>query len=119
MQTISGTGANHLVARFLSDTVRPKTVWLSNLTWENHGGVWNHVNPNITQKTYPYFNSATNSLDGKGMISTLREQGNEGDAVILQACAHNPTGIDPSRDLWEEIAQVCEEKGLFPIFDSA
>ncbi|TKW50293.1 putative aspartate aminotransferase, cytoplasmic [Colletotrichum tanaceti] len=40
-------------------------------------------------------------------------------AVILHACAHNPTGCDPSQDQWEQIAAVIVERGVFPVFDSA
>ena len=42
-----------------------------------------------------------------------------GAIVILQPCAHNPTGIDPNKDQWMEIADVCDRKKLFPFFDSA
>ena len=27
---------------------------------------------------------------------------------MLQACAHNPTGVDPTEEQWREIAQVCK-----------
>lgn len=37
----------------------------------------------------------------------------------MHACAHNPTGVDPTMDQWKEIADVCEERKLFPLFDSA
>ncbi|KAF4339690.1 aspartate aminotransferase [Fusarium beomiforme] len=119
MQTIAGTGANYLIARFLSSVSQPKTVWLSNPTWENHPKIWRHTNPATEQRLYPYYNDKTSALDIEGMISTLKEQASKGDVVVLQACAHNPTGLDPSREQWAAIADVCEEKGLFPVFDSA
>lgn len=119
MQTISGTGANNFIARLLSNVVRPKTVWLSNPTWENHPKIWTHVNPAIEQRFYPYFDYETSTLDIDGMISALKEHASRGDVIILQACAHNPTGLDPSRGHWEAIAEVCAEKEMFPIFDSA
>ena len=119
MQTISGTGANHFIAHFLSDVLPPKTIWLPNPTWDNHGKLWTHVNPAIEQRLYPYFDYKTSTLDSEGMIATLKAEASRGDAIILHACAHNPTGLDPSRDLWEAIAQVCEEKMIFPIFDLA
>ncbi len=40
-------------------------------------------------------------------------------AVILHACAHNPTGCDPTPDQWREIATLVRERGIFPVFDSA
>jgi aspartate aminotransferase len=39
--------------------------------------------------------------------------------VILHACAHNPTGIDPTRTQWEKIAEIVAKKRLFVVFDSA
>lgn len=39
--------------------------------------------------------------------------------VLLHACAHNPTGVDPTNDQWEKIRQLMRSKGLLPFFDSA
>ena len=119
MQTVSGTGANHFIARLLSDVRPPKTVWLPDPTWDNHGKLWAHVDPAIEQRFYPYFDHEKFALDREGMLSTLRQQAVGGDVIVLHACAHNPTGVDPSREDWEAIARVCEEKGIFPVFDLA
>lgn len=32
----------------------------------------------------------------------------EGSVILLHACAHNPTGCDPSRQQWISIADVAE-----------
>lgn len=42
-----------------------------------------------------------------------------GAIVLLHACAHNPTGVDPTNDQWEKIRQLMRSKGLLPFFDSA
>ena len=34
-------------------------------------------------------------------------------------CAHNPTGVDPTRDQWGLIADVCASKRHLPFFDVA
>lgn len=39
--------------------------------------------------------------------------------MVLHACAHNPTGYDPTREQWKSIASVIKQKEIFPIFDSA
>ena len=39
--------------------------------------------------------------------------------IVLHACAHNPTGVDPTDDQWKQIADLMEEKKLFPFFDCA
>jgi aspartate/tyrosine/aromatic aminotransferase len=43
----------------------------------------------------------------------------EGSIVLLHACAHNPTGVDPSHEQWEVIRQVMHERRLLPWFDTA
>ncbi|CAN7012518.1 unnamed protein product [Brassica oleracea var. botrytis] len=42
-----------------------------------------------------------------------------GAIVVLQSCAHNPTGIDPTLEQWEKIRQIVRSKGLLPFFDNA
>ena len=43
----------------------------------------------------------------------------EGAVVLLHACAHNPTGIDPTQEQWKELSDLVAEKKLFPFFDMA
>lgn len=42
-----------------------------------------------------------------------------GSVVLLHACAHNPTGVDPTLEQWEQIRQLIRSKSLLPFFDSA
>lgn len=58
------------------------------------------------------------SLDIESYYSMLR-QAEPNSVVILHACAHNPTGCDPSKKQWREIAQLMKARQLFPLFDSA
>lgn len=39
--------------------------------------------------------------------------------VVLHACAHNPTGCDPTKDQWREIGEIMKQRQLFPLFDAA
>lgn len=43
----------------------------------------------------------------------------QGSIVLLHACAHNPSGVDPTEQQWREIADVVQQNKLFPFFDSA
>jgi aspartate aminotransferase len=70
-------------------------------------------------KRYPYWNAKTKKLDFDNMIQKLETEAVSGDIVLLHACAHNPTGVDPTKDQWKAIADVCERNGLFPFFDCA
>ncbi|KAL4805842.1 pyridoxal phosphate-dependent transferase [Aspergillus unguis] len=117
VQTVAGTGANHLGALFLAHHMKPRTVWLSNPSWANHLTIWELAG--VPRKTYPYYSPATRSFDYEGMLATLESEGQEGDVVLLHACAHNPTGLDPNKEQWKAIIDVCERKRLFPFFDSA
>eukprot|EP00659_Diplonema_papillatum_P000410 gene410-587_t len=39
--------------------------------------------------------------------------------VVLQLCAHNPTGADPTQEQWRRIGKVCWEKRHFIVLDAA
>lgn len=52
------------------------------------------------------------------MRSTI-ESAPEGSIILLHACAHNPTGVDPTREQWKEIAKVVKARKHFPFFDCA
>ena len=43
----------------------------------------------------------------------------DGSIFLLHACAHNPTGIDPTLEQWGELAALMKTKGHLPFFDSA
>lgn len=119
IQTISGTGACHIGAKFLHSVLKPRTIWVSNPTWSNHHLILSIAAPDTEQKFYPYFDATNNRFDCAGMLQTLESEAEEGDIILLHACAHNPTGLDPSQDEWRHIADLCERKHLFPFFDSA
>lgn len=52
------------------------------------------------------------------MLSSLNSAPS-GSIIVLHACAHNPTGVDPTQDQWKQIATVIRERGHFPFFDCA
>jgi aspartate/tyrosine/aromatic aminotransferase len=89
---------------------------VSRPTWPNHPGVFQAAGLEV--KTYPYFDAATNGLAFDDMLAALR-QIPEGDVVLLHACCHNPTGIDPTPEQWSQIADVIEERRLLPLVDFA
>lgn len=120
VQTISGTGAVHLgalfLARFYKTNGADRTVYLSNPTWANHHQIFSNVGLPIA--SYPYFHKETKGLDFDGMKGTLQDAP-EGSIILLHACAHNPTGVDPTPEQWREIAAIMKAKQHFPFFDTA
>lgn len=119
IQTIAGTGANHLGALLLAKACRPQTVWISDLSWINHQEIWKLVDSDIQRQTYPYFDAASFTIKFEALIHTLRTKAVQADVIVLHGCAHNPTGIDLTKDQWKVVANVCQEKGLTPFFDLA
>ncbi|XP_058461576.1 aspartate aminotransferase, cytoplasmic [Malaya genurostris] len=117
VQALSGTGALRLGAEFLARILNRSTFYYSSPTWENHHKVFLYAGF-TTPKTYRYWDQERRGIDFEGMIADL-ESAPEGAVIILHACAHNPTGIDPTQEQWKKIADVCEKKKLFPFFDSA
>jgi aspartate aminotransferase len=119
LQTISGTGAVHLGALFLSKFYHPnteRTAYFSEPTWPNHFQIFSNVG--LPYKTYPYFSKQTKGLDFDGMIGSI-ESAEEGSIIVLHACAHNPTGVDPTQEQWKKVAEVIRAKKHFPFFDTA
>lgn len=119
IQTVAGTGANHLAALFCARYIRPKNVFISDPTWDNHYSIWETAGPNITQRLYPYYDAVVRSFNFEGMIAELENSAEENDIVILHPCAHNPTGHDPTHEQWKKIADLVGRKRLFVVFDSA
>ncbi|PGH27359.1 hypothetical protein AJ80_00837 [Polytolypa hystricis UAMH7299] len=119
LQTISGTGAVHLGGLFLSKfhptTPRP-SIYLSAPTWANHNQIFTNVG--LSLANYPYFSPQTKGLDIDGMLSAIRTAP-RGSIIVLHACAHNPTGVDPTQEQWKIIATAMREGSHFPFFDCA
>jgi len=117
VQALSGTGALRLGADFLHRILGRNTVYYSNPTWGNHGLIFARAGYQECRQ-YRYWDAATKGLDLAGMLADLGAAP-PGAVVILHACAHNPTGVDPTKEQWAQIAEVCRARDLFVFFDCA
>ncbi|CDH56017.1 aspartate aminotransferase [Lichtheimia corymbifera JMRC:FSU:9682] len=117
VQTISGTGANHTGAAFLSQYyTKSRKVYISKPTWANHRAIFGGVGFQVEE--YPYWDPETRGLNYQGMLQCMRDAPN-GSIFLIHACAHNPTGVDPTPEQWKGIAEVMKAKDHFPFFDCA
>ncbi|KAL7093593.1 hypothetical protein ACP275_11G048800 [Erythranthe tilingii] len=116
VQCLSGTGSLRVGGEFLARHYHEKTIYIPLPTWGNHPKIFTLAG--LSVKTYRYYDPNTRGLDFSGLLEDL---GNAppGAIVLLHACAHNPTGVDPTSDQWEQIRQLMRSKGLLPFFDSA
>lgn len=115
LQAPGGTGTLRVAAEMLV-SLGWKRFLISNYTWVNHRGVFQASGAEVA--TYPYYDISRHALDFERLIDTLRQE-SAGAVVVLQASCHNPTGCDPSIEQWKEIATICQERKLIPLFDSA
>ena len=116
-QTPGGTGGVRVAADFVFGQMPRATVWISNPTWENHINIF--AAAGLATHVYRYLNASRTGLDFDGMIDDLTGKASPGDVVLLHACCHNPTGVDPTPDQWEQIGNVLAEKRLLPLVDFA
>ncbi len=114
--TPGGTGALRVAGDFLHGMFPDKAIWMSEPTWANHPSIFQAAGMEV--KSYPYYDEAGKCLDFARMLSAL-EAIPQGDVVLLHACCHNPSGMDPDAEQWKAIAKVIRERGLFPLFDFA
>ena len=122
VQAPGGTGALSVAADFLASQCsagpgKPMRVFLPTPTWANHNAIMQDAG--LVVDSYAYLASDRRTLDFDALISDLKTKPNTGDAVLLHACCHNPTGVDPTPDQWQEIASVLAQRGLLPIVDFA
>ncbi|MHC4881306.1 MAG: amino acid aminotransferase [Planctomycetota bacterium] len=114
--TPGGTGALRVAAQFLKKFYPDATVWVSDPTWPNHNGIFGDAG--FTVDKYTYYNAQERSLNFEGMLASMQNMA-AGDIILLHACCHNPSGIDPTVEQWKQIAQVVNEKKLLPLVDFA
>jgi aspartate aminotransferase, cytoplasmic len=125
IQCVSGTGALRLgfefAARFMGQSGpaasgKKPAVLVPDPTWANHQKIITHAG--LTPQTMRYLDRKANTLDLQGLLADLRAAP-QGSVVLLHACAHNPTGVDPTLGQWDQIAEAMQEAGHFAFFDSA
>ena len=117
IQGLSGTGSLRVGAEFLKRFYPgSQVVLVPNPSWANHKAIFERSG--LTVQQYRYYYPATRGLDFEGMIEDLRNAP-EGAILLLHACAHNPTGVDPTPEQWEGILEVTRSRKLLPFFDSA
>jgi len=116
VQTLGGTGALKVGADFLKRILPDSKVAISNPSWANHEALFSAAGFPVV--SYDYYDAATHGLNFDGMLASLRALP-AGTIVVLHACCHNPTGVDPSAEQWREIARTLQAGQLVPFLDIA
>ena len=85
-------------------------------TWGNHHKIFKECG--LTVHTYRYYDRSTNRLDLDGMVEDF-ENAPDGSILLMHACAHNPTGCDPTDEQWTQLLEIVDRKKHLIFFDSA
>lgn len=115
VQALSGTGGLAVFGKLLQRHGHTH-IYVPDPTWGNHNAIFKLAGLEV--RKYRYYDATESGLDFTGMLEDLK-QIPEGSVVLLHACAHNPTGMDPTLDQWKEISDTMKKQNLFPFFDSA
>ncbi|KAK4761677.1 hypothetical protein SAY87_029561 [Trapa incisa] len=116
VQCLSGTGSLRVGGEFLAKHYHERTIYIPAPTWGNHPKVFTLAG--LSVKTYRYYDPSTRGLDFQGLLEDLNSTPS-GAIILFHACAHNPTGVDPTLEQWGQIRQLIRSRGLLPFFDSA
>ncbi|KAI9783046.1 MAG: aspartate transaminase aat1 [Candelina submexicana] len=116
-QSISGTGALRIGGAFLQRFFPgAKKIYIPSPSWANHNAVFK--DSGLQVEKYRYYNQDTIGLDFEGMAADIKAAP-KGSMFLLHACAHNPTGIDPTEAQWAQISDIVKEGGHYAFFDMA
>jgi aromatic-amino-acid transaminase len=116
VQALGGTGGLKVGADFLRRFSPYAEVWISDPSWENHRALFEGAGFKVN--THPYYDAGTHGLAFDAMLSAL-ERIPAGSIVVLHACCHNPTGVDPTEAQWGRIIEAVRARGLVPFLDFA
>jgi len=115
-ECLGGTGALRVGGDFVKRLEPSAKAAISSPSWENHRGIFEAAGYEVLE--YAYFDPKTRGVNFDGMVKSL-ESFPAKTLVILHACCHNPTGADLTKDQWQTIISIFQQKQLIPFLDIA
>eukprot|EP00567_Pseudictyota_dubia_P005802 CAMPEP_0197449206 /NCGR_PEP_ID=MMETSP1175-20131217/20391_1 /TAXON_ID=1003142 /ORGANISM="Triceratium dubium, Strain CCMP147" /LENGTH=443 /DNA_ID=CAMNT_0042981249 /DNA_START=22 /DNA_END=1353 /DNA_ORIENTATION=+ len=115
VQSLSGTGGLRVFGEFLKKGGH-EHIYVPDPTWGNHIPIMR--NSGLEVRKYSYYDVDTSGLNFEKMMADIKDMP-AGSCILLHACAHNPTGMDPSPEQWAEISKAVKDYKLVPFFDCA
>lgn len=117
IQTVGGTGALRLGGELLHQRLGCKKIYIPDPTWPNHKQIFSFASMEL--ETYPYWDRENpKELAFVKWVEAIDKM-EQGAAILLHGCCHNPTGFDPSKEQWELLLDLLHRKGVMPFFDLA
>ena len=116
IQAPGGSGSLRVAASLILRAREGARVWVSEPTWANHIPLLAGAGLNL--QGYPYYDTEKHVIQIDQMLDALAKVP-RGDIVLLHACCHNPSGLDPTEEEWRAITDVVVERELVPFVDMA
>jgi len=115
-QTPGGCGALRVGAELIRAAAPSGKVHVSDPTWGNHPALLG--SSGLKLERYPYYDTTAHTLRFEAMLQALNEAA-PGDAVLIHACCHNPTGADLGPAQWSQLIELLQRRSLVPFLDLA
>lgn len=116
IQTPGGCGALRTAGELIAKANPGGRIHIGTPSWPNHFSILRAAGLEIVE--YCYFDPTTQQICFDQLMAAL-EGASIGDAVLLHACCHNPSGADLSHEQWSEVISVLVERNLLPLVDFA
>ena len=116
LQTVGSSGGLKVGADFIKRWLPGSAMWMSDPSWDNHRAMFEGAG--VAVHTYPYYDAATGGVRFDAMreaIAALPARS----IVLLHACCHNPTGVDLTREQWQQLVPLLRQRELLPYLDLA
>ena len=94
-QTPGGTVSLRLSGEILKRVFNVSAIWMSNPTWANHTKIF--ATAGLEVKKYDYLDDSGTGIGFDKVLASL-QSATAGEAILLHAVCHNPTGVDPTPD---------------------
>lgn len=115
-QTLSGTNALRIFCAFLKKYAPVKNIYIPDPSWVTHLQIATHTM--LTTGMYRFYDRDRNRFDCDGALKDIKKIP-EKSTILFHACAHNPTGVDPTIEEWCQLCHAVKKRKLYPFFDMA
>ncbi|CAL6088197.1 Aspartate_aminotransferase [Hexamita inflata] len=118
-QSLSGGGSLHVGLCFLNENYEGHDFYFPGITWPTHFVLYEKVYRKTPYFEYTYlYEDGKLAIDFEGMKRDF-VNARDGSVFLLHACAHNPTGIDLTKQQWVEVKDIFKAKKHVAFFDLA
>lgn len=116
IQTPGAGSGLRIIGEIITTSTPNSRLWISRPGWSHYKDVYGFID--IEMKEFSYYDNSANTLLFDRMLMDLQEM-KEGDLILLQACCHNPTGADLSKEQWNTLCELIIKKRAIPVIDLA